>query len=450
MSDRAGELLPLTRTMSCRQVCNSATTLAIFGLALPLLGCSSDVAGTAAGGAGAFAGGSAGTATQAGASAGGAVVSMAGGGAGGISGGAGGADTAGSGGVTGGAPSGGSGGAGGLAGSAGAGGAPPMLEPGIRWLGRVVKTQNGARFSWPGTGFTARWQGTSAKVTLKTGQVDYFQLVVDGQVKLLTTLQGEHDYDLAQNLTQGEHTVVLWRRTEANYGTVEVTKLDWAGGTLLSPPPPSNKRIEVVGDSISVGFGVECKTQGEAFSYATENNYQTYEAITGRDLGAEVMTMAWSGIGMWRDVGGGFTSQMPVRYLRTLGNEDNSPAWDFASYTPAAVVVLLGTNDFAKGDPAQPFVDAYKTFVADVRAHYPAARVYLSHSPMLSGDRGTAIAGYLDQVKAARALAGDNNVGILDFKPPAADAWGCGHPNGATHQLMAEVLKAALKQDLGW
>jgi hypothetical protein len=378
------------------------------------------------------------------------MVSLAGAGAGGTSGGAGGAAGAAAGGASGGAPSAGSGGAGGVAGSAGAGGAPPMLEPAIRWLGRVVKTQSGARFSWPGTGFTARWQGTSAKVTLKTGQVDYFQLVVDGQVKLLTTQQGEHDYDLAQNLTPGEHSVVLWRRTEANYGTVEVTKVDWAGGTLLSPPPPSNKRIEVVGDSISVGFGVECKTQGEAFSYATENNYQTYEAITGRDLGAEVMTMAWSGIGMWRDVGGGFDQQMPVRYLRTLGNETNSPAWDFASYVPGAVVVLLGTNDFAKGDPAQPFVDAYKTFVADVRGRYPAARLYLSHSPMLSGARGTAIAGYLDQVKAARAAAGDNNVAILDFKPPAADAWGCGHPNGATHQLMAEVLKTALKQDLGW
>lgn len=420
-----------------------ANALMISGASAHWVGCSADSAGTA-GGAGAAGGGSAG-APQAGMSSGGSASGSAGMSAGSAAGGEGG----GAGAPMGGAAAGGAG-SGGAAGAGGEGGTAPMLEPGIRWLGRVAKTQNGARFSWPGTGFTARWQGTSAKVTLKTGQVDYFQLVVDGQVKLLTTQQGEHDYDLAQNLAAGEHTVVLWRRTEANYGTIEVTKVDWGGGTLLAPPPLSNKRLEVVGDSISVGFGVECKTQGEAFSYATENNYQTYEAIAGRDLGAEVMTMAWSGIGMWRDVGGGFDKQMPVRYLRTLGNEDNSPAWDFASYTPGAVVVLLGTNDFAKGDPASPFVDAYKSFVSAARAHYPAARLYLARSPMLSGDRGTAIAGYLEQVKAARAAAGDDNVGILDFKPPAADAWGCGHPNGATHQIMAEVLKAALKQDLGW
>jgi len=364
---------------------------------------------------------------------------------------AGASNVAGSGGASAGAGGIAGGGAGGAAaGSGGQGGSAPMLEPGIRWLGRVDKTATGARFSWPGTGFTARWQGTAGKLSLKTPQVDYFQLVIDGQVQLLTTQQGEHDYDLGQNLTAGEHSVVLWRRTEANYGTVEVTKVDFPGGTLLSPPPPSEKRLEIVGDSISVGFGVECKTIGEAFSYATENNYQTYEAITGRDLGAEVMTMAWSGIGMWRDVNGGMTTQMPERYLRTLGNDDKSPAWDFASYVPGAVLVLLGTNDFAKGDPGQPYVDAYKKFVGDVRGRYPNARIYLAHSPMLSGDRGTALAGYLDQVKAARGAVGDQNIGIVDFKPPAADAWGCGHPNGATHQIMAEALKSALKQDLAW
>ena len=142
-------------------------------------------------------------------------------------------------------------------------------------------------------------------------------------------------------------------------------------------------------------------------------------------------------------------TQMPQRYLRILGNEDNS-TWDFTSYTPGAVVVLLGTNDFAGGNPGQPFLDAYKAFVHDIRGRYPQARIYLAHSPMLGGDRGTALAGYLDQVKAAQAAAGDSNVGILDFQPPAADAWGCGHPNGATHLIMSGVLKTALQTDLGW
>jgi Carbohydrate esterase 2 N-terminal/GDSL-like Lipase/Acylhydrolase family len=339
--------------------------------------------------------------------------------------------------------------AGGAAGMGGQGGAPVMLEPGLRWLGRVQKTATGARFAWPGTGFTARWNGTAAKLSMKTDQIDYFQLVVDGQVTLLTTQAGAHDYDLAKNLAAGEHTVVLWRRTEGLNGGVEITKVDFLGGELLSPPPPSNKRLEVVGDSISVGFGVECKTIGEQFAYATENNYQTYEALAARDLSAELMTLAVSGIGMWRDVNGNMGVEMPDMYLRTFQSDGNSP-WDFKSYTPAAVVVNLGTNDFAKGDPGQPFVDAYVTFVTAVRGRYPAARLLLAVSPMLGGGNRTKIQGYLAQVKTTRAGQGDQNIAIIEFAQPAQDAWGCGHPNGATHAIMAGVLKQALTQDLGW
>ena len=388
----------------------------------------------AAGGGAASGGSSAGTSSAGSGASGSAGAAAVGGAAGGSAGGASGAS---------------SGGVSGASGAAGQGGAAPVLEPGLRWLGRVEPTPTGARFSWPGTGFTARFNGTSAKVSIKSGQTDYFQLVVDGQVTLLTTQSGTHDYDLAQNLAAGDHSVTLWRRTEPLNGSAEITKVDFLGGTLLSPPAPFAKRLEIVGDSISVGYGVECKTIGEQFSYATENNYQTFEAIAARELSAELMTLAWSGIGMWRDVGGGTDSEMPTLYLRTLGNEA-SGVWDFKSYTPGAVLVNLGTNDFAKGDPGQPFVDAYVTFVSGVRGRYPAARLFLAVSPMLGGDNRTKIKAYLDQVKTTRAGQGDQNIAIIEFAQPAQDAWGCGHPNGATHAIMAGVLKQALTQDLGW
>lgn len=322
-------------------------------------------------------------------------------------------------------------------------------EPALAWRGRVEVTADGARFSWPGTGFGARFDGTGLKVSLKTNAVDYFQLIVDDQVSLLTTQPGQHEYELAKSLPLGVHSVELWRRTEANAGSVELGGISFQGNLLA--PRASSKRLEVVGDSISVGFGIECQTQNEPFSYATENNYQTYQAVAARSLEAELLTLAWSGIGMWRDVGGSTeaTNQMPARYLRTLGNEAES-VWDFARYTPGAVVVHLGTNDFAKGDPGQPFVDAYLRFVAGLRDRYPQARVYLAVSPMLGGERRTALKAHLAEVQSARVSAGDHNVALLEFAEPAAGAWGCGHPNGATHLLMADVLEQALRRDLGW
>ena len=302
--------------------------------------------------------------------------------------------------------------------------------------------------AWPGTGFRARFNGTGAHVSLKTDNADYFELVVDDQASVLTTQAGTHPYDLAKGLAAGEHTVTLWRRTEPLNGNAEVLAVTF-DGTLLAPPPASTKRLEIVGDSISVGFGVECKTQTEAFSYPTENNYLTYQALTARKLGAELFTEAWSGIGVWRDVGGGMTNQMPERYLHTLPN-DSTSTWDFSKYTPDAVVVLLGTNDFAKGDPGQPFVDAYTTFVASLRTHYPKARQYFVISPMLGGTNRTLVKQYVANVITQRNAAGDKNLTSIEFAPPAADAWGCGHPNAATHAIMAGVLEAALHADLGW
>ncbi|HEY3666400.1 MAG TPA: GDSL-type esterase/lipase family protein, partial [Polyangiaceae bacterium] len=278
---------------------------------------------------------------------------------------------------------------------------------------------------------------------------DYLQLIVDGQVSLLTTQSGSHVYALASGLASGEHTVTAWRRTEANYGTVEAGPFTF-DGTLLAPPVPAKHRLEVIGDSITVGFGVECKTNAEAFSYATENNYLSYEALTARKLSAELFTEAWSGMGLWRDVGGGFDQQMPVRYLRTIPNEDTTSTWDFAQYAPDAVLINLGTNDFAKGDPGQPFVDAYQALVSDLRKHYPSARIYLAVSPMLSGANRSKQQSYLATVQSARVTAGDHNVTTIEFMPPASDAWTCGHPNAATHVIMASALEQALTADLGW
>jgi hypothetical protein len=142
---------------------------------------------------------------------------------------------------------------------------------------------------------------------------------------------------------------------------------------------------------------------------------------------------------------------MPARFQYTIPN-DSTTSWDFSKYAPGVVVILLGTNDFngAHGDPGPGFVDAYVAFVTNLRSHYAAARFFLVVSPMESGGSRTVLTTYLNQVVSTRSDAGDKNPTVIAFGPPAADAWTCGHPNAATHVLMAGVLEAALTQDLGW
>jgi len=155
---------------------------------------------------------------------------------------------------------------------------------------------------------------------------------------------------------------------------------------------------------------------------------------------------------MYRNYEGATTDVMPDRYPRTLPERATS-TWDFSKFVPDAVVINLGTNDFAKGDPGAPFQAAYLKFVSDLRGHYPAARFFLALGTMLSADDYAKASTYLKAVIAARATAGDTNLTLLEFgiQDGNADGLGCDyHPSLKTHQKMADKLQAALKADLGW
>src|SRR5690606_5907364 len=124
----------------------------------------------------------------------------------------------------------------------------------------------------------------------------------------------------------GEHTVELYRQTEGSFGTTVVLGVDLAGGELL-PPPPVPRRIEVVGESLSCGFGNE----GVApcpFSAETENHYLTYGAVAARSFGAELSTIAWSGKGVVYNYGDDKNNPLPAIYDRTLPTE--ASPWSFA------------------------------------------------------------------------------------------------------------------------
>jgi len=243
---------------------------------------------------------------------------------------------------------------------------------------------------------------------------------------------------------------LLYRRTEASFNETTFNGFDVPSSAYL-PATVAPHRLEVIGDSISAGYGNE-GTFPCTFTAATENQYLSYEAIAARTLNAQLYTEAWSGIGMYHNYEGETTDQMPVRYLRTLPDRATS-TWDFGKFVPEAVVINLGTNDFSKGDPGMPFQTAYLKFVTDLRGRYPLARFFLAVGTMLSGDGYKQATAYLKAVIDSRATAGDTNLRLLEFgsQDSNADGLGCDyHPSLKTHQKMADKLIATLKSELGW
>src|SRR6266542_945376 len=186
--------------------------------------------------------------------------------------------------------------------------------PAVRFIARVDRTDPaGARFDWSGSTILARFTGSSIGVRL-SGKANYFDVRIDGTLQpTLVTSADKQAYPLASNLAAGPHELSVFRRTEARQGetTFMGLILDPAGA-LLPPPPPSGRRLEIVGDSTTCGYGDEGKDANCPFTPATENYDVAYGAVAARVVGAELITIAWSAKGMYRNFAGDMNETMPV------------------------------------------------------------------------------------------------------------------------------------------
>jgi Carbohydrate esterase 2 N-terminal/GDSL-like Lipase/Acylhydrolase family len=355
----------------------------------------------------------------------------------------------------GGAPA-GSGGSDGVAGG--------VTAAGVRWIGRVDLSDPAApRFAWSGTGFAATVTGSAISVKLRTvasSDPIYFQPVIDGAPGArFAVATGARVVTLASGLAPGAHAVALYRETEGRFG--DTVFEGFTGGVLGVPPASPGRFIEIVGDSISAGYGDLGSEQhpgygpdpdgGCVFSTQTESAYATYGALAARALGADPSILAVSGWGMSRDNGSSTGDVLPLVYADTLGLRPG-PTWGFRP-EPQAVVVNLGTNDFAGGDPGQAqFEGAYGAFIATLRAKYPDAYVFCAVGPLLYGPGLTMAQAYVQDVVASARARGDARVKYLDLGTQNISlGTGCQyHPSTTEHQAMATTLEAALRSALGW
>ncbi len=219
--------------------------------------------------------------------------------------------------------------------------------PEYRYVGRFVfldqKDANGqpyARFDWSGNQISARFMGSEVSFTVLDHENDLlFQPIIDGEIvpsdypagmRLYTTrLDGRSKYLIKSGLDPNvPHEVILHRNSEAQGARVTFAGFDFGPGGRLLPPKIRARKIEIIGDSITCGYGNEGGNATCPFDVVleqvplknpdgtpvlnpdgtpkmrdvklpvTENNYKAYGSIAGRELDAEVTTLCWSGKGV--------------------------------------------------------------------------------------------------------------------------------------------------------
>ena len=337
-------------------------------------------------------------------------------------------------------------------------GDPVQISPAdarLRYTGRFdFEDLQAPAFDWSGTTIEAAFIGSALTLLLDDG-ANLYDVTIDGETSVLQTVPGTAAYEVATGLGPGDHTLQLTKRTEAYVGAAVFRGLVLGGGgQLVDLPPRPERSLVFVGDSITAGYGIEGSSPDCYFTPVTQNAAVTYAAQTAAALSAEYTLLALSGLGVARNLGAadGAGGPTAVAYInRTLGmnglvqHPANAPG-------PDAVVINLGTNDFSSQPfpAADVFVNAYRELLTAVRARYPDSEIVAAAGPLMMGQAPALIR----QAVELQQAAGDTRVHFVlleDTLSRSAEDFGCDwHPNISGHQKMADQLRPALQEILGW
>ena len=345
----------------------------------------------------------------------------------------------------------------------------------VLWEGRtaVDEAAGSATFDWPGVRAsvvalttTSLWANISSPGAVR----GLFRVLVDGvNVSSVATSNETALYCLARGLDASvPHVVEVVSALEPAllhpqpflpaqpYAALTVAAFGVdAGGRLAGPPAPLARRLAVVGDSITAGFGAagvppDCPNP-EVYA---EDNSVTYGRLLCARFGAACDVVAYSGKGLYVNSPTAGTSEtMPAYYRQTLGagQEPYAPTWDPARFVPDAVIVNLGTNDYGHNHDTGPaweknFTDTYVAFMANLTALHGDARLPIFAA---SGPLASKPAPAIEAAVAAHNAAGGRAV-FLDLQLGRA-AGGCfGHPSAEDHSDMAALAAPVIAQELGW
>jgi lysophospholipase L1-like esterase len=328
----------------------------------------------------------------------------------------------------------------------------PADNKNIQYTGRIdFSDAKQPKFWASGTYLRATFKGTYCDVVVADEQLygtshNYLDIVVDaGAPQRVRTSGPVTTIRAAEGLTYGPHTITVTKDTESGIGFVQF--LGFNCDALLAPPKRPMRKLEFIGDSITCGSSIDVSQVAceKGAWYDQHNAYLSYGPVTARTLNAEWQVTAVSGIGLIHSCCG-MTVTMPQVFDK-LNARANQAAWDFSLYQPDAVTVCLGQNDGIQ-DMAT-FQQRYVDFIADIRRHYPRAKIVCLNSPMADGRLDAFLQQNLTEIVARVKRAGDQNVSSFFVTAQLND--GCGrHPSLAQHQLVAREVSSYLRTLLKW
>lgn len=356
------------------------------------------------------------------------------------------------------------------------------LMPLLQLHGRTVfDEEKQALFcNWSCSGFSVGLKGSwlKVRVTVMSDQqpgmpgrpfppADWpcLAVVADGSAELENRMELHEDgWVEIYNGEPGDHQLRIVKPNENARGKLGFVEVE-TDGELYRLPDVKRKRIEIVGDSITCGFGNEAPVNAFEFKSMEENGWNAYGPRAARELGYEFSVVAESGISA-------ITPEHPLfpmhsmediyeytdeLYDKKTGRELQK--WDFEKNHNDIVVINLGTNDsnpirfyrqFEDLEKVENwFRERYYEFIKQVRkANGPDTFICCSLGSMDY---------YLyhcirDDVARYKEETGDQKICCFEYVPinMMFEGYGAaGHPSAKTHERMGRELANYIRKYIG-
>ncbi len=350
-------------------------------------------------------------------------------------------------------------------------------EENVRVLGRSLFVNQVRYLSYSGSSITFSFVGKKAVAVLFSDASSwdktlkgFMAVYVNDEDKPRTRFElqdGDNEYILYESDTEAEVTIRLERITEAAFAKCGIKKI-WVDAKQLLPKPlPKPHRIEIIGDSITCGYGVEAESELNTFHTAEENPEKSYSLLMARALDVDVHLVSWSGIGVISCYVDPEVNEplnewlMPMLYRYTdahvskeiLKQEQKDwEKWDFNKYVPELILVNLGTNDASYcrelDDRNAFYAKEYDKFLSYIRQMNPAAQILCVLGTMdqrLCTTLENCVKEYINRTQ-------DEKVTYFHL-PEQAEEDGKGadfHPSFITQQKTAKLLTAKAKEIMNW
>ncbi len=300
----------------------------------------------------------------------------------------------------------------------------------------------GIEFAFYGTALALEFASTTYEENLEA----WATVWVDDKPAVVRITK-EAYYVVAKGLDPNTvHNVKVAKRSESNSSAMIINniKISTDGRLYTAKPLKTDRYIEVLGDSISCGFGNLWTGGDDDLSTQYEDGSNTFATMIADHFDAQLTVSCISGIGV------GNSKNEPWPLLPVYQKEDNrsNELYDFSKKIPDVVIIGLGTNDDAYNNTGTEFCEGVREYVSFVRGNYPDAHIIWTYGVM-----GQKNMSNLQTTIDAMVREGDSKLYFVPLAAPSGDELPMGlygHPSMKAHQRMARVLQEKIAEVTGW